>query len=319
VIGYRQFEEDGITMDTFNIRVIHPISNKEYPFGPQRPALYAEDKDDFRDSNAEIQYPSETGILPVSKDTRISDMDKEFIDGLRNRRNFGLFISVADYSDPGINDLDFPNQDAENLYKSLSLKYSFHPENSKLLKDPTREEIIEAFDNLTEIVNPTDQVLIFYAGHGLWDEKLQQGFWLPRDAKKDSKAQWLSNSTIRDYIRGINSKHTLLIADACFSGGIFKSRDVFNTSSKAAIELYKLPSRKAITSGTMTTVPDQSVFMRYLIKRLNENNEVILTSGGLFNAIRDAVINNSALGQVPQFGEIRESGDEGGDFIFIVE
>jgi hypothetical protein len=246
-------------------------------------------------------------------------LDREFLDGLKKRKNFGLFISVSNYSDPSINDLDYPNKDSESLFKSLSQRYDFKPENSMILKDPTRTEIIEALDKLADKVMPTDQILIFYAGHGLWDDKLQQGFWLPRDAKKDSKAEWISNSTIRDYIRGINSKHTLLIADACFSGGIFKSRDVFSTSTKAAVELYKLPSRKAITSGTMTTVPDQSVFMRYLIKKLNDNNEPILTSGGLFSAIRDAVINNSTLGQVPQYGEIRESGDEGGDFIFVIE
>jgi len=33
--------------------------------------------------------------------------------------------------------------------------------------------------------------------------------------------------------------------------------------------------------------------------------------------MRQAVINNSPNGQVPQFGEIRETGDEGGDFVFV--
>ncbi len=32
-----------------------------------------------------------------------------------------------------------------------------------------------------------------------------------------------------------------------------------------------------------------------------------------------AVINNSPNAQVPQFGEVRETGDEGGDFIFILK
>jgi len=29
------------------------------------------------------------------------------------------------------------------------------------------------------------------------------------------------------------------------------------------------------------------------------------------------VINNSSVDQVPQYGEIRGAGDEGGDFIFV--
>ena len=157
--------------------------------------------------------------------------------------------------------------------------------------------------------------MIFYAGHGVWDESLNQGYWLPKDSKKTSKAAWLSNGTIRDYLGGIKSKHTLLIADACFSGGIFKTRDVF-MDTKAVLELYKLPSRKAMTSGNMKTVPDQSVFMEYLIKRLSDNQQSIMSAESLFSSFRIAVINNSS-GQIPQYGDIRDAGDEGGDFVFL--
>jgi len=36
-----------------------------------------------------------------------------------------------------------------------------------------------------------------------------------------------------------------------------------------------------------------------------------------FARVRTAVINNSPTRQVPQFGEIRETDDEGRDFIFV--
>jgi len=82
-------------------------------------------------------------------------------------------------------------------------------------------------------------------------------------------------------------------------------------------ELYKLPSRKAMTSGAMKEVPDKSVFIEYLVKRLDQNTDKFLPAEQLFSSFKAAVINNSPNGQVPQFGEIRETGDEGGDFIFI--
>ena len=40
-----------------------------------------------------------------------------------------------------------------------------------------------------------------------------------------------------------------------------------------------------------------------------------LSSEQLFSSFRIAVINNSNV--IPQFGEIKDVGDEGGDFIFI--
>jgi hypothetical protein len=81
--------------------------------------------------------------------------------------------------------------------------------------------------------------------------------------------------------------------------------------------LYKLPSRKAITSGALSAVPDKSVFMEYLLKRLEQNQNPLLSAEELFSSFRMAVINNSIKGQVPQYGDIINAGDEGGDFIFL--
>ncbi|MFC2125749.1 caspase family protein [Bacteroidota bacterium] len=320
VYGTEQLEEDGITLDTFNMQVVHPITGNPYPMGVQdetyaNQLAYSNSKPDVFIDTLEIQ----TMIVENRRGKQLEHnvYEEEFLNALNERKYYGLFIGIDDYLDDQINDLEYPIKDARNMYDILNKKYGFDSENSTILENPTRTEIINTFDDLAINVSSTDQLLIFYAGHGKWDDKLEQGYWLPRDARKDSKAQWLSNGTIRDYIRGINSKHTLLVADACFSGGIFKTRDLFNTSSKAALELYKLPSRKAITSGTMNTVPDKSVFMKYLLKRLENNKSQILTSSTLFGAFREAVINNSAVSQVPQYGEIRESGDEGGDFVFM--
>ena len=84
---------------------------------------------------------------------------------------------------------------------------------------------------------------------------------------------------------------------------------------KAIQMLYDLPSRKAMTSGTLTEVPDRSSFVKYLIERLEENKEKCISSEQLFASFRIAVINNSDV--IPQYGEIKNVGDEGGDFIFI--
>jgi len=72
-----------------------------------------------------------------------------------------------------------------------------------------------------------------------------------------------------------------------------------------------------MTSGAMNQVPDNSVFIDYLIKRLENNIENYLSAEQLFASFKMAVINNSTLGQVPQYGEVKETGDEGGDFIFV--
>ena len=232
-------------------------------------------------------------------------------------RYYALIIGIQDYADRSINDLDEPVADATSIKNILIRDYTFEPQDVILLQNPDRATIMRNFEDLSRKVTQNDNLFIFYAGHGYWDEKFQQGYWLPSDATKDLRTQWISNSTVVDYIRGIQSNHTLLVTDACFSGGIFKTRSAFSDVPPAVNELYKLPSRKAMTSGTLKEVPDHSVFVEYLTKRLDENKEQYLSSEQLFVSFRTAVINNSPIQQIPQYGEIRQCGDEGGDFIFV--
>ncbi len=240
----------------------------------------------------------------------------ELSNALAERKYYAFLIGINNYGDEKIQSLDNPVNDAKLLKEVLLKHYTFEDENIILLENPTREIIIEQLDNLNAVISATDQLLVFYAGHGIWDPDLNQGYWLPADARISSKAQWLSNSTIRDYIGGIKAKHTLLITDACFSGSIFKERAVYS-ESRAVLEMYKLPSRKAMTSGAMKTVPDKSVFIEYLIKTLVSYDQAFLSSDELFRRFKPAVMNNSINGQVPQYGPIRLAGDEGGEFIFL--
>lgn len=228
---------------------------------------------------------------------------------------YGLIIGIDNYRDPNLPDLQNPVNDASKLHDLLISRYSFHENEMVILRDAKRNDIVGALDHLANIVTPNDNVLIFYAGHGTWDMRANVGYWLPADAYLNTTANWFRNSTLVDYLKTIDSRHTLLITDACFAGAIFNTRTGFQREDKAYEKLYELPSRKAMTSGTLTEVPDRSSFTRYLIDRLDENMDTYLSSEQLFSSFRIAVINNSDA--IPQYGEIRNVGDEGGDFIFL--
>jgi len=226
---------------------------------------------------------------------------------------YALLIAVQDYQNLMTTDLDFPIADAENLAKALQ-NYQF--DEVKMLKNPTAKQINEAFIALEDKVVKNDNVLIFYSGHGNWNDKTKNGYWLAADAE-ENRNNWISNSTIKDNINAINSQHTLLIADACFAGGIFKSKEAFEPKNKSIEDFYKKPSRKGMTSGALTTVPDRSQFLAYLVKNLNENQYNYWAAGSLFQSFREAVMNNTKQNITPQYGVILEAGDEGGEFIFI--
>lgn len=228
---------------------------------------------------------------------------------------YALIIGNNEYTDNAISTLDEPVKDDTKLYNVLTSKYSFSPQNVTLLKNATYVQMIDAFDKLSNTLTKNDNLLVFYAGHGWWDKKKNLGYWLPSNAKQSSTAFWIRNSTISDYMASIKSKHTLLIADACFSGSIFKTRSAFDNAPIAIKKLQNLPSKTAMTSGNLMEVPDKSVFLKYLVQRLEENTDKYLPADKLFASFRIAVMNNNP--NAPRFGTIQNAGDEGGEFIFV--
>ena len=76
-----------------------------------------------------------------------------------------------------------------------------------------------ALDQMTEKLKPENNLLIFYAGHGQWDEQREQGYWLPRDAMRERRATGFPGQRLRDATRGIKARHILWISDAASRAG----------------------------------------------------------------------------------------------------
>jgi hypothetical protein len=228
-----------------------------------------------------------------------------------------LLIAVQDYQDSLIQDLQNPITDARKFKDILAKNYNFNHENITLLENPGRQDIFNSLSNYSNTLSEKDNLLIFYAGHGHWNEEIRQGYWIPADANRRNQSRWITNTSLCDMLAMIRTKHTLLITDACFSGAIFKQRDVKEVNMDRIIgEIYKHPSRKAITSGTLKEVPDQSIFIEKLLRMLEENEDKYLLAENLYYGIRRAVINQS--NQIPLYGALLSAGDEEkGDFIFV--
>ncbi|MEI7584473.1 caspase family protein [Runella sp.] len=262
--------------------------------------------EDTRGNRAELQFTVERTTNPTPKES------------------FGVYhaliIGVQDYQDPRISDLVYPVTDAKNVKQMLLDNYNFRAENVKLLLNPTFQLLENQLEAYLSQLNNMDNLLIFFAGHGRLDPISKEGYWLLADSKNDSRRTWLSNTAIRQYIKGIKTKHTLVVSDACFSGSLLRT-DVTNTM--VLQEIYALSSRRCITSGGYTTVPDESVFIRHFLRVLNENKEKFLTSEDFFRSFKQAVIRAAKEIRgpesvpVPQTGIIPETDDLGGDFIFV--
>jgi len=213
--------------------------------------------------------------------------------------------------------------DAKAIEALLKSKYKFDHFKTLYNEQASRTSIINEMEWLVTNAKPEDNVFIYYSGHGEFKKDLNKGFWVPVDAGSNSTANYISNSDLQNYLGGIKSKHTLLVADACFSGDIFRGNTVsvpFEESEKYYREVHGLLSRQALTSGGIEPVMDggkdgHSVFAYYFLKTLNENQNKYLDASQIFNKVKIPVINNSE--QSPKLAPVKNTGDEGGQFIFI--
>lgn len=216
--------------------------------------------------------------------------------------------------------------DAKGMADLLQKQYKFDQIITLFDKEATRKNIIQKFEWLANNLSKEDNLLIFYAGHGQLNKVLNKGFWVPVDASTNSVADYISNSDIKTFLGGIPTKHTFLITDACFAGDIFRGSTGEqvqfdpNNMEKYYKEVYRKQSRIALTSGGLEEVMDagkdgHSVFTYYLLKALSDNTKKYIDAAQLFNEFRVAVANNSE--QTPQMQSIKDTNDEGGQFVFI--
>jgi ankyrin repeat protein len=235
-------------------------------------------------------------------------------------RYHALIIGNNAYSD--MSPLKTAVNDATAVAELLRTTYGF---TVTLLTNTTREDIITALDHLRATLTEQDNLLIYYAGHGVLDTIEERGYWLPVNAKHDSRIQWISNTTITDTLKAMAAKHILVVADSCYSGTLVRGIDVVGPSSGAARDTYlariaQKRSRTVLTSGGLEPVADSggggvhSVFAKAFLTALHENRDV-LDGQQLFHLIRRPVILNAS--QTPEYTDMRYAGHEGGDFLFV--
>ncbi len=237
---------------------------------------------------------------------------------------YGLIIGIDQYTGEWPQ-LQNAVNDAKSVAETLSAKYTFNYLKSLYNKDATRDNILKEFEWLMQNVKSNDNVFIYYSGHGEYLENMDKGFWVPIDASSKTISKYISNEDIRSFLSGINSKHTLLVTDACFSGDIFRGKTMtipYENSTKYYQKVYSLNSRKALTSGGVEPVMDKgkeghSVFAYYFLQALTKNAEKYLDAGQVFESLKIPVVNNSF--QTPAYSPIRNAGDEGGQFIFMLK
>jgi len=239
--------------------------------------------------------------------------------------NYAIIIGINNYRHH--RDLKTAVNDAEAVARVLEEKYFFNHENMLLIKDrdATKDHIMRVFRDLVATkVKKGDNVFVYYAGHGWFDDILESGYWVTTEATK-SPETFLENNAVYKVIAALDKKgvqHVLLVSDSCFSGSFTKDHRAIETDidDRYFREKYGKPSRNILTSGGIEPVEDvgkegHSIFAYYFLKTLKNNPHPYLSAKQLGVQVEELVTRNSTQTPVSKF--IHGVGDEGGQFFFI--
>src|SRR6266567_1708191 len=210
--------------------------------------------------------------------------------------------------------------DADAVGQLLRDRYGF---TVKVLHDATRDNILTALNEYRRTLPVNSNLVIYYAGHGYKDPDTNEAYWLPVDAEKDNNQDWISADDIAADAHAIPSMHLLIVSDSCFSGELARDADVGITSRDRETFLTRLgqaKSRNLMSSGGNEPVadggaPGHSVFASAVLDSLNRIEDDKFTASELFSRFIQQAVAGSA-DQIPQYGYIRKSGHNAGDFVF---
>jgi uncharacterized caspase-like protein len=219
--------------------------------------------------------------------------------------------------------------DATDVAAALTKRYGFQV---TVLLDATRKDILKALNDFRKTLTDRDNLLIYYAGHGYLEPRIDRGYWVPVDGDLQDNSDWIEFPAITDLLQLIAAKQILIVADSCFAGKLTPtalariSTDV--SAGDRRTELHVMASKRvrtALTSGGVKPVLDEggeghSIFAQAFLRVLQENDATLETER-LFWAVKAGVVQRSQrlnFEQIPTYAPIHMAGHEGlGDFVFV--
>ena len=228
-------------------------------------------------------------------------------------KNYLLVIAIDEYVH--CHKLSNCVKDAQDLIEVLTTKYQF--EASQILtlfnEEATRPNIHTQFKALKGQVNPEDNLLVYFSGHGETEDNV--GYWVPANAHPQREWEYFSTDEIKRRLEAINSFHTFVIVDACFSGSLFssyKSATPGYETKRSRWGLAASHSRERALDGTPGENSPFATTLLHQLKGSQENLSIQELAATIIRRVGEATEGR----QTPVFKPLNVKGDDAGQYVF---
>lgn len=234
------------------------------------------------------------------------------------QRKRALVIGLNQYADKRIPQLISAVPDGRAVGEVFSSEMGY---DITRLENPSKAQVVQAFNRLAQQLGAGDSLVVYFAGHGEMVDKTQLGYWIPSDAKADDPTGWISNADVSRWIANIQAKQVAVMSDSCYSGTFAAELSLEERSGTGLDPALVLNKRSVtvLTSGSDEPVADtsksgHSVFAWNLMQEIKKLDKWS-AGGDVFAQVKQAV--ESDLPQTPRYGAAVSAGHQsGGEFLF---
>ena len=236
-------------------------------------------------------------------------------------RSWAVIVGIDQYDD--WTPLEFAVADARRM-ESLLRRLGFDEVITLVDDQATRRSILSLLGTrLAQEVDRNDRVVIFFAGHGQTEKRVDggsMGWVLPVDTVKGNEfATAISMDDLRSISARLRAKHILYVMDSCYSGlGLQRARGARSPSNDY---LHRVAHKRAVQMLTAGRADEQAwergghgVFTRAVLEGLlegsaDQDGDGIVFAQELADHVRREVRTRTEGKQSPVFGTLAGAGE----------
>jgi hypothetical protein len=253
--------------------------------------------------------------------------------GVWRGERFGVIIGISEYQDPDIPQLQYADDDAEAFYEFLTSEEAglggIPEENLRLLvnEEATYRNMRSAMNTFLEQATDEDIVYVFIAGHGAPNpNRLDELYVLPYDTDADDlPGSAYPMEHVNEAISRLYAQHTVLITDACHSGGVGFGELAYRAagddgtynlineaflqdlqSTRSGLAIFTASEASQLSREGEEWGGGHGVFTHFLLEGLRGDADVdgdrIVRLGEVMEYVRDRVRRATNNAQIPSIG-----------------
>jgi len=311
--------------------IVNPVSKKKYIYDSKSSTTYATTSISYKFNEIVIDVEGKAGGISnnIKKGTNTISIGKAEVDtdipvsGIVKSNTYALIIGNEDYTtfQPDLSNevnVDFAANDAK-VFKEYCVKTFGIPEKQvKLLVNATSGQMNQGIAWLTNLISVDEgnaEVIVYYSGHGLPDEKTKEGYLIPVDVSGNNVNQGVRMNDLYAKLNEFPSKKVTVFLDACFSGGA-------RNQALVAMKGVKVRPKENVVNGKIVVFTSSSGdessgvyrekqhgYMTYFLLKNIQDSKGNISYKDLANALISNVKKETALNGKVQTPQVNASSD----------